>query len=52
MLQRITINARIDRGESFYKISQVINGGPSMTGIPNNWEERKEFFEIAIGIFG
>ena len=45
------INARIDRGEDFYKISQVINGGPSYTGVPNGWNERNLFYGIAQSVF-
>jgi len=47
------INTRIDRGESFYRISQVINYGPSNPnpGIPNGWAERNSFLTIATGIF-
>ncbi|WP_349944252.1 PAAR-like protein [Lacrimispora sp. BS-2] len=45
------INTRIDRGEDFYKVSQVINGGPSYTGTPNGWNERNHFYGIAQNIF-
>ncbi len=46
-----TINKRIDDGEDFYKVSQVINGGPSYTGTPNGWNERNQFYGIAQNIF-
>ena len=45
------INTRIDRGESFLRITQVINGGPSFTGTPNGWDERVDFLVIAEEIF-
>lgn len=46
-----TINTRIDNGETFYKVSQVINGGPNFTGKPNGWNERNQFYAIAQNIF-
>lgn len=45
------INTRIVNGASFYKVSQVINGGPGYTGKPYGWEERNEFYGIAQTIF-
>lgn len=46
-----TINTRIDNGANFYKVSQVINGGPNFTGTPNGWNERNQFYGIAQNIF-
>ena len=45
------INSRIDNGANFYKISQVINGGPNYSGTPNGWIERDSFYSIAQNIF-
>ena len=47
----ITINNRIDKGESFYRISQVINGGPGYSDEPNGWNERQDFLKKAQDIF-
>lgn len=46
-----TINNRIDNGAIFYKVSQVINGGPTYSGIPNGWEKRQKYYTIAQKIF-
>lgn len=44
-------NSRIASGASFYKISQVVNGGPTYPGVPNGWDDRKQFYDKAVDIF-
>ncbi len=45
------INNRIENGADFYKVSQVINGGPSYAGKPNGWNDRQNAYTIAQQIF-
>ena len=45
------INKRIDNGASFYKVSQVINGGPNYSGTPNGWVDREKAYERAMQVF-
>jgi RHS repeat-associated protein len=40
-------NKRIAEGETFYQISQVVNGGPKYTGEPKGWDDRKVLYELA-----
>jgi predicted chitinase len=46
-----TLNRRIAEGANFYKVSQVINGGPNYSGTPNGWAEREAFYEMAKEVF-
>jgi len=45
------INRRIDNGADFYKVSQVINGGPNSTAKPNGWDDREQYHDKAKTIF-
>lgn len=41
----------VKNGADFYKVSQVINGGPNYSGIPNGWTDRENSYNIAKKIF-